>query len=233
MSGFSELMKSNLKVFTAIPNLATDDRYNDYLPSILTHLKRQETTVNMMTPYITPPYDGTFSPGMPDRLYAYVDRMNHIIEKFVSTDATNVFFNDGDVEIPPNTIETLIKHNVDVVSGVYPWHNFDESRAMMFGRTDKDNPCGNLRPRDWDYLKGRVVGSKDEPWAGGTGCLLVSRRVFEQHQPLRFNKDNDCGMDVLFWKRCQDAGFSARVDARIVCGHLPRFRLSEIDEWLT
>ena len=66
--------------------------------------------------------------------------------------------------------------------------------------------------------------------------MLVKRRVFEQHHPklspLRFSKDNDCGMDVLFWKRVQDAGFSARVDANIICGHRPRFPLSKIDEWL-
>jgi len=217
-----------LKVFVGVPNLATDDVYEEYLPYVLTYLSQQETSVTIMKPYITPPHDGVLL-NREEKLKALAGRMNNIVEKFLSTDATHVFFLDGDVEIPSNTIETLINHNVDVVSGVYPWHDFDKSQAMMFGRMSKTSPCGNLRPRIWGYLKGRVVGSTEEPWSGGTGCLLASRRVFEN---IRFIKTDECGFDVLFWKHVYDAGFSARVDANIVCGHLPNFPLINIADWL-
>lgn len=189
-----------------------------------------------MKPYVTPPFAGTFHHGQDDRLNAIADRMNVLVDKFMQSDATHAFFNDGDVEIPPNTIDTLIRHNVDLASGVYPFKNFKDSHAMCFGRMDKNNPCGNMRPRIWEHLKGKIVGSKEEPWTGGTGCLLVRRRVFDRHhpkiKPIRFTRDNDCGLDMLFWKRAQDAGFSARIDANIVCSHLPDLRLSKIDEWL-
>lgn len=188
-----------------------------------------------MKPYVTPPYPRKYTPGKPDRQHGIADRMNIIIDAAMKTDATHIFFNDGDVECPPETIDTLIRHNVDVASGVYPYHNYDSSHAMVFGRMGKNNPCGHLIPRDWDYMAGKVWGEK-EPWSGGSGCLLVRRRVFKRHHqkitPIRFSKDGDCGLDILFWKRVQDAGFTARIDANIVCGHLPKYPLAKIDEWL-
>lgn len=227
-------LKSKIKVFIGIPHLA-NDAYSGYIGSVLNYLDKQETTATLMKPFITPPHAGKFHHGQRDRLEAIAGRMNVILDKFMASDATHCFFNDGDVEIPPNTIDTLLKHNVDLASGVYPFKNFNQSRAMCFGRMGDHPECGNMRPRDWDHMKGKVWG-EDEPWSGGTGCLLVKRRVFKKHHPqipaLRFNRDNNCGMDMLFWKRCQDAGFTARVDANIVCGHLPTYRLSEIDEWL-
>jgi len=228
-------LKSSVKVFVGIPNLSTHDAYGGYLGSVLNHLQRQETTATLLPPFVTSNYAGKYAHGDDSRLYAIVNQMNIIVDKFVVGDATHLFINDGDVEIPPNCIDTLIKHDVDLASGVYPFKNFKHSRAMCFGRMKKDHPCGNMRPRDWDYMKGNVWG-EEEPWTGGTGCMLIKRRVFKQYHPkinpLRFSKDEGCGMDMLFWKRVQDAGFTARVDANIVCGHLPNLPLSEIGEWL-
>jgi len=208
-----------------------------------------------MTPYITPSHSGRFRHGDRNRLDAIVGRMNNIIDTFMGTDASHVFINDGDVEIPSNAIDTLIRHNVDMASGVYPFHNFvtenqtdptlpryyrkpHDAYAMIFGRMSPTSPCGNLKPRDWNYMKGQVFG-EEAPWSGGSGCLLVKRRVFKQHHPsmaplrlTRHSKTRECGGDVYFWKRVQDAGFTARVDANVVCGHLPRFPLARIDEWL-
>lgn len=210
-----------------------------YIKSALNHIQRQETTVELMEPYITPPHAGKFHHGQRDRLEAIAGRMNNIVDKFMSTDATHLFFNDGDVEIPPNCIDTLLRHDVDVASAVYPFKNWDSCHAMCFGRMKTDSPCGNMIPRDWKYMEGRVWGA-EEPWTGGTGCVLIKRRVFKRyHQKIpaiRFNRDDDCGMDMLFWKRVQDAGFTARVDARIVCGHRGEgernYPLNKIDKWL-
>lgn len=231
-------LKKSLSVFVGIPNLANDE-YSAYIGSVLNHLDRQETSVEIMTPYITPPHAGTFHQGQRDRLDAIVGRMNNIVDKFMTTNATHLFINDGDVEVPSNCIDTLIRHNVDVVSGVYPFKNWRDCRAMCFGRMEPKSPCGNMHPRDWDYMKGRVWG-ENEAWSGGTGCCLIKRRVFKRlhprFPPLRFNRDNNCGMDMFFWKRVQDAGFTARVDANIVCGHRGpegrNYPLSKIGEWL-
>lgn len=227
-------LKKNLKVFIGIPNLANDE-YSGYIGSVINHLNKQETTIELMKPYITPPHTGKFHRGQKDRLEAIIGRMNNIVDKFMMSDATHLFINDGDVETPSNCIDTLIRHNVDIASGVYPFKNWEHCHAMCFGRMSQTDPCGRMYPRDWEYMKNHVWG-EEEPWCGGTGCCLIKRRVFKKYHPkipaLRFNRDNDCGGDIFFWKRAQDAGFTARVDANIICGHLPNLRLSKKEKWL-
>lgn len=228
------MKKIKISVFVGIPNLSNKDKYGSYIGSVLNHIQAQETPFEIMKPYVTAPHAGKFQHGNRDRVKAIAGRMNVIIDKFLITDTTHLFINDGDVETPPHTIDTLLRHNVDVVSGVYPSHNFDTVGAMSFGRMIKDHPCGFYRPRVWDSMRGQVFGETD-PWSGGTGCILIKRRVFARYHPkispLRFTAD-DCSLDTWFWKRAQDAGFTARVDTNIVAGHLPDYRLKDIDKWL-
>lgn len=227
-------LKDNISVYVGVPWLRNDG-FRSYLGSCLNHIAQQECSVKIMKPQLTSPFSGSFKSGEQSLLYAIMDRMNCVIDDFMKTDATHLWMIDADVEVPPDALETLLRHDVDLASGVYPFHNFDHCRAMMFGRMG-DNPCGFFIPRDWDYMKNQVFGD-EFPVSGGTGCLLVKRRVFKRYHPrlkaLRFDKKGGaCGADVYFWKRVQDAGFTARVDANVVCGHLPEYKLSEIDEWL-
>ena len=231
-------LKSSVKVFIGIPNLASHDRYSNYRGYVLNAIAAQETGATLMKPYITPPHAGLFQHGDDSRLNAIVGRMNNIVDKYMASDASHLWIVDGDVEPPVHAVDTLLRHNVDVASGVYPFKSFDSTKAMCFGRMKKDHPCGYLRPRAWEHMKGQVFGSKDEPWSGGTGCILIKRRVFKRHHPkiasIRFTRENNtCGLDVFFWKRVQDVGFTARVDANVVCSHLPKYRLKDVDKWLT
>ena len=226
--------KPNVKIYVGIPWLRNDE-YKSYLGSCINHIQRQEVPVPVLPPKPTAPYAGSFKKGESSLLYAIMDRMNAVIDNYLNTDASHLFIVDADVEIPPHTLETLLTLDVDLASGVYPFHNFNKCRAMMFGRMG-DNECGFFHPRDWKYMEGLVMG-EDEPVSGGTGCILIKRRVFKRYHPkvaaLRFTKKGGkCGADVYFWKRAQDMGFTARVDARVVCGHLPEYRLKNIDEWL-
>ncbi len=233
-------LKSNLIVYPGIPWLRDNDEFYGYLKSCFDCIKKQETQVTVLPPKLTAPYAGKFSINEKtpkgNLLYAIMDRMNAVIEDYMRTNATHLLIVDADVEIPPHTVETLIRHDVDIASGVYPFHNFDYCKAMMFGRMG-NNPCGFFHPRNWDYMKGQVFG-EEFPVSGGTGCMLIKRRVLKRYHPniapLRFDKnEGKCGADVYFWKRAQDMKFTARVDANVVCGHLPEYSLSKIEEWLT
>jgi len=202
-------------------------------------INAQETDVKLLKPYVTPSHTGKFQAGEISKLEAIVGRMNNIVDKFMVSNASHLYINDGDVEPPPHAIDTLIRHDVDVASGVYPYQDFRERNTMVFGRIKPDRPCGNMTTIDWGDMKGRVFGEKDK-WSGGSGCLLIKRRVFKKYHPklspLRFTRrapDRTCGADMYFWKRVQDAGFTARVDANVVCGHIPNCRLHDIDKWLT
>ena len=225
-------LKKSLKVFVGIPNLRNHDKYHRFFPSVINHIKAQDSPVTLMEPYVTPPASGKFREGDKSRLEAIADRMNNIIDKFMTTNATHLWIVDGDVEVPQHTLSTLLKLDVDLASGVYPFHNFNKCNAMLFGRMG-DDPCGFFRPRDWDYLKDIVLGEED-PVSGGSGCLLVKRRVFKRYHPkispLRFTRrgpNGECGADVYFWKRAQDAGFTARIHGGVVCGHLPLYPLKK------
>ena len=230
-------LKSSIKVFVGIPQLASKDRYSSYVSYVIDSIKSQETGATIMEPYLTPPHSGKFQHGQKNRLDAIAGRMNVIIDKFNQTDASHLLFVDGDVELPKHAVDTLLRHNVDMASGVYPFHNFDQIKSMLFGRMSSDpkNKCGQFIARSWDSMKGKVFGD-GERWSGGSGCLLVKRRVFMRHNPriprLQFSRAGGCGLDVFFWKRVQDAGCTVRVDANVVCGHLPKYRLRDIDEWL-
>ena len=226
-------LKSKVKVFIGIPWLRNDE-YKSHLASCLNHIERLETSVEVMKPKPTQPYSGDFKKGEESLLNAITDRMNAVIDDFMKTDATHCLIVDADVELPPHALETLIRHDVDIASGVYPFHNFDHCKAMMFGRMG-DNECGFFHPRDWEYMRGEVMGGEYSV-SGGTGCILIKRRVFRRYHPkilpLRFDKkEGKCGGDVYFWKRAQDMGFTARVDANVVCGHLPEWKLSEVERW--
>ena len=167
-----------------------------------------------------------------------MDRMNAVINHYMTTNATHLWLIDADVENPPHALDTLLRLDVDIASGVYPFHNFDKCRAMMCGRMPPHDPCGFFAPRDWAYLKDIVLG-ENEKVSGGTGCMLVKRRVFKTYNPqippLRFTRVGPdlqtCGADVYFWKRAQDAGFTGRLHGGVVCGHLPRFPLKDYDKW--
>ena len=232
-------LKKTLSVFVGIPNLSTNDRYKSYLGFVSNALKNQKTSVKMLPTYITPPHAGTFEMGNSNRLDAIIGRMNDIVDKFMTSDASHLWILDGDVEPPPHALETLIRHNVDVASGVYPMHDFSTSNKMLFGEMKQGHQCGGFKPCLWESAKGQVFG-ETERWSGGTGCILIKRWVLKQHNPrlpaLRFARTGldkrTCGGDMFFWKRIQDAGFTARVDFNVACGHLPDYRLSRIDNWL-
>jgi len=83
-------------------------------------------------------------------------------------------------------------------------------------------------------MKGQVLG-EDFKVSGANGCMLIKKCVFRRLHPrlppLRFTRKDNCGCDTLFWKKIQDAGFTARVDTNVICGHLPEWPLADVDEW--
>ena len=111
-------LKKTIKVFCGIPNLSNKDKYDRYRKRVLNAISAQETTATLMEPYVTPAHAGLYQHGDRSRLNAIAGRMNVIVDRFMASDATHVFFNDGDVEVPPHGIDTLLRHNVDVASGV-------------------------------------------------------------------------------------------------------------------
>ena len=208
-------------MFPAIPSLSDRDSYSPFIDNAVWRIANQVCPVRMLEPYVTPAYGGRFDVGMPSRLEAITDRLNNIVEAFLKTEATHLWIVDADVEPPPFALDTLMRLDVDVASGVYSFHNDPE--ILMFGRMPPGEKYGMV-PRGFIGFSGDgVIGDKFRV-GGGNGCMLVKRRVVlpysDHYPPLRFACTRDNGSDVNFWYQAQEAGFKCRVHGGVKCGHL-------------
>lgn len=234
-------LKDNLTVYAGVPWLRDNDRFENYYRNLVKHVDAQITDVTIDGPHKTPAVGRkeNLEPGTQSLLYAICDRMNAVVEMFMRTRCSHLWMLDADVEPPPHAVESMIRLDADVVSGIYPSHRkIQDWVTPVAGRMHPDNPCGFYVGREIKYAVGKVFG-REQPWSAGAGCMLIKRRVFKQWnprlKPLRFSRDNGgrrCSADTWFWKRAQDAGFSTLVDGRVVCGHLPEYSLKNMDEWL-
>jgi hypothetical protein len=229
--------KPGIKVFVGIPELNMNDKWAKLLPGVIDHIKKQDVQgVTVLEPYITPPYSGDYAEGKQSKLEAITDRINDCINKFMTTDATHLWLIDGDIETPRHALRYLLSLDVDVGSGIYPFHN--EKYSMMFGKMRDENAdvaeqekTNKFNPHGLIGLPDDGVTGADQRIGGGNGCLLIKRRVFAQYhpniKPLRFiNNYKDLGSDLYFWHRCQNAGFTCRIHWYVLCGHLKEWPLS-------
>lgn len=213
-------LKQGLKVLAAIPNLADGDSYAPFVKNATRRIEKQKCPVPT-TIYVTPPFPGRFDLGHKSRLDAITNRLNHIVDHFMGSGCTHLWIVDADVEPPDFALDTLLRMNVDVASGVYSFHN--DRNVLMFGRM-RYGDKSLMIPRGFIGFSGDGIIGQDFRVGGGNGCLLVKRRVFQQYDrrvaPIRFDSTWANGSDVNFWYQCQEAGFVCRVNANVKCGHL-------------
>lgn len=229
--------KRGIKICPTIPELNMNDRWAAMLPTVISHIKNQDVQgVEVMEPYITPSYSGSYMEGKMSKLEAITDRINACIDYFMDkTDATHIWLIDGDLEVPKHALRYLLNLDVDIASGIYAFHN--EKYSMMFGKMHKpDDDVDEIEkkhkfnPRGLIGFPGDGIIGGDIRVGGGNGCMLMKRRVFKQWHPqilpLRFVNDiGNMGSDLLFWYRAQEAGLSCRIHGRVICGHLPQWPL--------
>lgn len=155
--------------------------------------------------------------------YGYrVDQIRNLIADWIVKGFDYLFAVDSDIGFASNTLEKLLSHGVDYVSGIYrqrepnvialELYNEDYTRMSVEQASDKQNLF-------------RIGGS-------GFGCVLISRRVFEKvgypyfeyHPALDHN--NTFSEDVDFCKKATKAGFALYCDKSVVCDHFGRINFS-------
>jgi len=147
---------------------------------------------------------------------------NHIVEEFLKTDATHLFFIDSDTIPPPDALEKLLKADKDIISGITPIIDHDPMR------TNDSNGF---------YKKWNCVGVSDEivkpntgivPIKGAGGsCILIKREVFEKIPAPWYKfldkddngKEVDISEDIYFIINAINHGFQAYCDTSIICKH--------------
>lgn len=158
---------------------------------------------------------------------------NQIVKRFLNSPPEHKFLlmMDNDV-VPQNNPLDYIEHDLDIV--VFPCPIWKPCQGT-------DNPVvWNIRKRDEDgsLLRGKRVkaGGLQEISEGGTGAILIARRVFE-HPAMRspFVELMDeygvstIGHDIAFCVRAREAGFRVWAATDCVCSHWEELDLSMVD----
>lgn len=154
---------------------------------------------------------------------------NMIIEQALQQGCSHILFLDDDVTFRPNMLNELLKHDKDIVTGLYLMRNYPHL-PIIFDVTDKDGRCRHhfLEPGE----KGLI-----EIVATGLGACLIKIGVFQKmiddglaplvpgnkhHSWVRLGElepDHWCD-DIGFFQRVREAGFKLYCDLDVLVGHI-------------
>lgn len=142
---------------------------------------------------------------------------NLIIDDALAMGCTHILFIDDDMAFPPNALVRLLKHNLDLVSGLY-FNRTHPHPPLLF--TSRINNGDGYRRR---YLKHNETGLTKVD-ACGFGFFLAKTHVFKhleepyiRHGEIKQDKRNE---DLGFCRRITEAGFDIYCDLDVVCGHI-------------
>src|SRR5260221_2938867 len=157
---------------------------------------------------------------------------NLIIGQALKNNCTHVFFLDDDMIPPPDTLLKLLKHDKDIVSGLYLLRSFPH-RPAFFDKAYDNGKCKftSLTSEKCGLVKGVNCG---------LGCALRSTEVFKKlEQPYvrlgEIELDEWCD-DVGFFNRCRKAGFEIWCDLDAPVGHMTNVTIwpeKHDNQWLT
>ena len=123
---------------------------------------------------------------------------NALAHSFMQTDCTHLLFVDADIKWNGYDVLRMFDADKDIICGVYPkkevnWHTV--SNAVK-----KDVPIEQLKNHTGSWVVNLVDYKPDitvqnhkplEVWAGGTGMMLIKRKVFEKLKKKVPSYNND------------------------------------------
>lgn len=141
---------------------------------------------------------------------------NIIIRQALSADCTHIFFTDDDMALPPDTITKLLRHDKDIVMGLYLMRSYPHFPTAF----DLELPNGFNK---FLYLLPEVNGLIPIT-NGGLGCVLMKTEVFKKMEDPwitlgELQRDGWCD-DVSFYNRARKAGFEVWLDTDALVGHM-------------
>jgi hypothetical protein len=112
---------------------------------------------------------------------------NSLVHAFLKTDATHLLFIDADLRFDPHGVYHMLEANKDVICGIYPKKEINWPMVKM--AVEAGVPVDDLKHHtgSWVINLAEYAGYASvhpakpfEIWAGGTGMMLIKRRVFEK-----------------------------------------------------
>ena len=112
---------------------------------------------------------------------------NALVNQFMKTDADYLFFIDSDIQFYGDQVLPMLEADKDIICGIYPkkeinWHQVEKGVKNGEDVNNLKHYTGSWVLNLADYA-GSVtvpVGEPLEIWAGGTGFMLIKRKVFEE-----------------------------------------------------
>lgn len=142
-------------------------------------------------------------------------------QRALETGHEYLFFLDDDVIPPPDAIYRLIRHNKDIISGLYYRRQLPVYPVMM----------REVEGKGPQWITDAKLGDMVEADLVGAGCLLIKRKVLEvmnppwfewKCDPFRFPKlalTDRCSEDYDFCRKARALGFKLFVDTSVQCSH--------------
>jgi FkbM family methyltransferase len=163
-------------------------------------------------------YEATFQ-----YFYGYnIDQVRNLIADWVVKGFDYLFSVDSDISFPSNTLERLLAHDVDVVSGLY----IQRKPGLHILEIYEPNENGGVVNMPYPKLKGRRLV---EVAGCGFGCALVKAEVLREIGYPQFkyysaiDHRNTVSEDVDFCKKARDKGFKIWADPNVLCSHTGSF----------
>jgi len=125
---------------------------------------------------------------------------------------THILFVDYDVLPRSHTLKTLLAHDKDIISGVYP----TIQKFKLTWCLSKETPFKLLEYEDLplNLFKAHIASN---------GMLLVKMEVFDNLEwPYWRTECTDhvkTGADIYFFEKARAAGYDVWIDPKVKCGH--------------
>ena len=157
--------------------------------------------------------------------YGYqIDQIRNLIAHWVLTEQYDYLFSvDSDMVLPAHALQSLLRVDSDIVSGVYVQRT-EEKKPELYVRT-RPHIHADLSMRNLSRDEIITAQQPFEVDACGFGCVLVKRKVFEilKYPHFRYHSAIDhaytVSEDVDFCNMAKIHGFRVMVDPHVQCGH--------------
>jgi GT2 family glycosyltransferase len=149
------------------------------------------------------------------------DAREKLVEYAQSVNADYIFFLDSDMVPPSDTIQSLVAHDKDIISGMifrrkYP---FQPCFYMKCDLTKTNEPIfeGPMEPEKWPK------SGAFEFEGFGLACCLIKMDVFDNIKKPYFFPRPNVGEDLTFCLKAKKAGYKMWVDFGVDCAHMGNF----------
>jgi len=222
----------NNQQLTTIANLVDDKKHIDVLETTKDTTVKKRILIAIPTARNIEPetFKSIYDLKIPDGydvnfqyFFGYnIDQIRNLIADWVVKGYDYLFSVDSDISFDSDTLEKLLNHNVDVVSGLYIQRKPGQHVLEVY----EHNGYGGVSNIPYGKIKDRGLV---EIASCGFGCVLVKAQVvksigypqFEYHSAI--DHTNTVSEDVDFCRKALEKGFRIWADTTIQCRHTGSF----------